>query len=40
MELPHAQYSQEFRKESVKFFKGSELTLIEAAKRLSTPKGH
>ena len=39
MELPRAQYSQEFRKESVKFFKGSGLTLVEAAKRLSLPKG-
>ncbi|GKS69815.1 hypothetical protein W03_18190 [Nitrosomonas sp. PY1] len=31
--------SQEFRKESVKFFKASGLTLVEAAKRLSLPKG-
>ena len=39
MELPRAQYSQEFRKESVKFFRESGLTLVEAAKRLSLPKG-
>ena len=39
MELPRTQYSQEFRKESVKFFKESGLTLVEAAKRLSLPKG-
>jgi len=39
MELPRTQYSQEFRKESVKFFKESGLTLVEAAKRLSVPKG-
>ena len=39
MELPRTQYSQEFRKESVKFFKASGLTLVEAAKRLSLPKG-
>jgi transposase len=35
MELPRTQYSQEFRKESVKFIKESGLTLVEAAKRLS-----
>ena len=34
MELPRAQYSQEFREQSVKFFKESGLTLVEAAKRL------
>lgn len=39
MELPCTQYSQEFGKESIKFFKESELTLVEAAKRLSLPKG-
>ena len=39
MELPRTQYSQEFRKEAVKFFKESGLTLVEAAKRLSLPKG-
>lgn len=39
MELPRTQYSQEFRKESVKFFKESGLTLVEAAKCLSLPKG-
>ena len=38
LELPRAQYSQEFGKESVKFFKESGLTLVEAAKRLSLPK--
>jgi transposase len=38
MELPRTQYSQEFRKESVKFFIESGLTLVEAAKRLSLPK--
>ncbi len=30
MELPRAQYSQEFREQSVKFFKESGLTLVEA----------
>ncbi len=39
MALSRAQYSQEFRKRSVKFFKASGLTLVEAAKRLSLPKG-
>ena len=39
MELPRPQYSQESRKESVKFFKESGLILVEAAKRLSLPKG-
>ena len=38
-QLPRTQYCQEFRKESVKFFKESGLTLVEAAKRLSLPKG-
>ena len=37
--LPRTQYSQEFREQSVKFFKESGLTLAEAAKRLSLPKG-
>ena len=39
MELPRTQYSQEFREQSVQFFKESGLTLVEAAKRLSLPKG-
>jgi len=39
MELPCTQYSQGFRKESVKFLKESGLTLVEAAKRLSLSKG-
>ena len=39
MELPRTQYSEEFRKESVKFLKESGLTVVEAAKRLSLPKG-
>ncbi len=39
MELPRTPYNQEFRTESVKFFKDSGLTLVEAAKRLSFPKG-
>lgn len=39
MELPRTQYSQEFREESIKFFKESGLMLVEAAKRLSLPKG-
>ncbi len=37
--LPRTQYSQEFREQSVKFFKESGLPLVEAAKRLSLPKG-
>jgi len=37
--LPRTRYSQEFREQSVKFFKESGLTLVEAAKRLSLPKG-
>lgn len=32
MDLPHTQYSQEFREQSVKFFKESRLTLVEAEK--------
>lgn len=36
--LPRTRYSQEFREQSVKFFKESGLTLVEAAKRLSLPK--
>ncbi len=39
MELPRTQYNQEFRKQSVKFFKESGFTLVEAEKRLSLPKG-
>ena len=39
MELPRTQYSEEFRKESVKFLKESGLTVVEAAKRLSLAKG-
>ena len=37
--LPRTQYSQEFREQSIKFFKESGLTLVEAAKRLTLPKG-
>ena len=37
MELLRTQYSQEFREQSVKFFKESGLTLVEAEKRLSLP---
>lgn len=39
MKLPRTRYSQEFREQSVRFFKESELPLAEAAKRLSLPKG-
>ena len=39
MELPRTQYNQEFRKQSVKYFKESGLTLVKAAKRLSLPQG-
>ena len=39
MELPRTQYSQGFREQSIKFFKESVLTLVEAAKRLTLPKG-
>ena len=39
MELPRTRYSQEFMEQSVKFFKESGLTLVEAAKRLSLAKG-
>ena len=39
MELLRTQYSHEFREQSVKFFKESGLTLVEAAKRLTLPKG-
>ena len=39
MELSRTQYSQEFREQSVKFFKESGLMLVEATKRLSVPKG-
>ena len=39
MELPRARYSQEFREQSVKFFKESGLILIEASMRLSLHKG-
>ncbi|SFM45653.1 transposase [Nitrosomonas communis] len=38
-QLPRPRYSQEFREQTVKFFKESGLTLVEAAKRLSLPKG-
>ena len=38
-QLPRTRYSQEFREQSVKFFKESGLALVEAAKRLSLPKG-
>jgi transposase len=36
--LPRTRYSQEFRKQSVQFFKESSLKLVETAKRLSFPK--
>ncbi|SEF65820.1 transposase [Nitrosomonas ureae] len=39
MELSRTQYSQEFLEQSVKFFKESGLTVVEAAKRLSLPRG-
>ena len=39
MELRRTQYSQEFRDQSVKFFKESGLSLVEAAKRPSLVKG-
>lgn len=39
MALPRAQYSQEFREQSVKVFKASGLTLVEAVKQLSLPEG-
>ena len=39
MELPRARCSQEFREQSVKFFKENGLTLVEAAKRLSLARG-
>ncbi|SEF72833.1 hypothetical protein SAMN05216334_10791 [Nitrosomonas ureae] len=35
MELPRTQYSQKSREQSVKFFKESGLTVVEAEKRLS-----
>lgn len=38
-QLPRTRYSAEFREQSVKFFKESGLPLVEAAKRLSLPKG-
>ncbi len=38
-QLPRTRYSQEFREQSVKFFKERGLTLVEAAKRLSLLKG-
>ena len=37
--LPSVQYNPEFRQQSIQFFKESELTLVEAEKRLSLPKG-
>ena len=37
--LPRTRYSQEFREQSVQFFKESGLSQVEAAKRLSLPKG-
>ena len=37
--LPRGQYSAEFREQSVQFFKESDLTLEEAANRLSLPTG-
>ena len=39
MELPRTRYSPVFREQSVKFFKESGLTLVEAVKRLFLPKG-
>ncbi|TXI17142.1 MAG: hypothetical protein E6Q62_09655 [Nitrosomonas sp.] len=38
MELPRTQYNQEFREQSVKYFKESGLTQVEAVKRLSLPE--
>jgi len=38
MELPRPQYSQGFRKGSVKFFKKNGLTLVEAVKHLPLPQ--
>ncbi len=38
IELPRTQYNQEFREQSVKFFKENGLTLVEAAERLSIAK--
>ena len=39
MRLSRTRYSQKFRDRSVKFLKESGLTLVEASKRLSLPKG-
>ena len=36
--IPKAQYSPEFREQAVKSFKEGNLTIVEAAKRLSMPK--
>ncbi len=36
---PRAKYSPEFRQQSIRFFKESGLVLVDAAKRLSLPKG-
>ena len=38
-EITLTRYGQEFQEQSVQFFKESGLTLVEAAKRLSLPKG-
>lgn len=38
MKLPHTQYRQELRRQSIKFFKESGWILVEAAKHLSLPK--
>ncbi|AKH38288.1 MULTISPECIES: transposase [Nitrosomonas] len=37
-QLPRTRYSQDFRDQSIKFFKESGLTLVEAAKQLSVPE--
>ena len=36
--LPRTQYSAEFREQSAKFYKESDLALAETARRLSLPK--
>jgi transposase len=38
-QLPRTQFSQAFCEQSIKFFKKSGLTLVEATKRLSLPGG-
>ena len=39
MKSPRTQYSQEFREQTVQFFRERGLTLVEAAKRLLLTKG-